>query len=374
MIRKVIITVLSVVILVGGFFGAKKIADSKKPPEKKIEKTVTTVFTSNVENGAIQVELPVTGSLKAKNRVDLFSEVQGVMLPDGGKFKAGTAFSAGQSLVSIKADDFKASLMSQRSNLQNLVTAALADLRLDYPSSFDNWNSYLSNLDVNKSIPALPEPASDKERMFITGRNIYTTYYSIKNAEIILAKYNLSAPFNGILTNAMVTPGTVIRPGQKLGEFIDPSVYELEAPISSSMINYLKVGQQVQVRATDNSDRNWTGSVTRINRLIDPKSQSISAFIQVSGAGLEEGMFLEASIDAAKLEDAFEIARSVIFDEDQVFLAVDSILVQQTVSAIHFNEKTAIVRGLENGAQVLSKMPPGAYPGMKIQVYRELED
>ncbi|MFT4681980.1 MAG: membrane fusion protein (multidrug efflux system), partial [Flavobacteriales bacterium] len=305
MIRKVIITVLSVVILVGGFFGAKKIADSKKPPEKKIEKTVTTVFTSNVENGAIQVELPVTGSLKAKNRVDLFSEVQGVMLPDGGKFKAGTAFSAGQSLVSIKADDFKASLMSQRSNLQNLVTAALADLRLDYPSSFDNWNSYLSNLDVNKSIPALPEPASDKERMFITGRNIYTTYYSIKNAEIILAKYNLSAPFNGILTNAMVTPGTVIRPGQKLGEFIDPSVYELEAPISSSMINYLKVGQQVQVRATDNSDRNWTGSVTRINRLIDPKSQSISAFIQVSGAGLEEGMFLEASIDAAKLENAF---------------------------------------------------------------------
>jgi membrane fusion protein, multidrug efflux system len=371
MIRKVIITVLSVVILAGGFFGAKKIADSKKPPQKKVEKTVTTVFTSTVENGSIQVELPVTGSLKAKNRIDLFSEVQGIMLPDGGKFKAGTAFSSGQSLVSIKADDFKASLMSQRSNLQNLITAALADLRLDYPSSFDNWNTYLSSLDVNKSIPTLPEPASDKERMFITGRNIYSTYYSIKNAEIILAKYNLAAPFNGILINAMVTPGTVIRPGQKLGEFIDPSVYELEAPISSSMINYLKVGQQVQVQATDNSGRSWRGTVTRINRLIDPNSQSISAFIQVSGAGLEEGMFLKASIDAAKLDEAFEIPRSVIFDEDQVFLAEDSILVQKTISPVHFNEKTVIVHGLENSTQVLSKMPPGAYPGMKISIYTE---
>jgi multidrug efflux pump subunit AcrA (membrane-fusion protein) len=371
MVRKVIITLLSAAILIGGFVGSKKIADSKKSPEKKVVKTVTTVFSTNVQNRSIQVVLPVTGSLKAKNRVNLFSEVQGVMLPDNGKFKTGTAFDAGQSLVLIKADDFKASLMSQRSNLQNLVTAALADLRLDYPSSFDQWNSYLSNFDVNKSLPVLPEPASDKERMFITGRNIYTTYYNIKNAEIVLEKYNLTAPFNGILTNALVTPGTVIRPGQKLGEFIDPSVYELEAPISSSMIDYLKVGQEVQVQATDNSGRTWGGTVTRVNRLIDPKSQSISAFIQVSGTGLEEGMFLEASISAAKLEDAFEIPRSVVFDQDQIFLAVDTVLVQKTIVPIHFNEKTVIVRGLENDSQVLTKMPPGAYQGMKISIFKE---
>lgn len=371
MVRKIVISILSAAILIGGFLAAKKIADSKKPPQKKVEKTVTTVFSTTVDNGTIQVVLPVTGSLKAKNRIDLFSEVQGVMLPDGGKFKAGTAFSAGQSLVAIKADDFKASLMSQRSNLQNLITSALADLRLDYPGSFDRWSSYLANLDVNRSVPELPEPGSDKERMFITGRIIYTTYYNIKNAEIILSKYNLTAPFNGILTNAMVTPGTVIRPGQKLGEYIDPSVYELEAPISSSMIDYLEVGHDVQVRATDNSGRTWSGNVTRINRLVDPTSQSISAFIQVSGTGLKEGMFLEASIDAAKLEDAFEIPRSVVFDDDQVFLAMDSVLVQQTVAPIHYNEKTVIVRGLENGSEVLTKMPPGAYPGMKISIYTE---
>ena len=371
MVRKVIITVISAAILIGGFLGAKKIADSKKPPEKKVAKTITTVFTSNVVNGSIQVKLPVTGSLMAKNRIDLYSEVQGVMLPDGGKFKAGAAFSSDQTLVSIKADDFRASLMSQRSSLQNLVTAALADIRLDYPTSFDRWNNYLSRLDVNKSLPPLPKPASNKEKNFITGRNIYTTYYSIKNVEIVLEKYNLHAPFNGVLTNALVTPGTVIRPGQKLGEFIDPSVYELEATISSSMIKYLKVGQTVKVKATDNSDRSWNGFVTRINRLIDTKSQTISAFIQLSGAGLEEGMFLEASIDAVELDNTFEITRSVIFDTDQVFLAKDSILVQQTVNPIHFNDKTVIVRGLEDGTQVLSKMPPGAYPGMKISIYTE---
>ena len=371
MIRKIIVSVISIAIVVGGILGAKKIADSKKTPERRVGKTVTTVFTSTVKNGAIQVSIPVTGSLKAKSRVDLYSEVQGIMLPDNGRFKAGTSYGKGQTLVAIRSDDFQANLKSQRSNLQGLITAALADIKLDYPTSLDRWSRFLAALDVNSPLPPLPEPASNKEKMFIIGRNINATYYNIKNAEIVLNKYTITAPFNGILTNSMVTPGTVIRPGQKLGEFIDPSVFELEAPISSSNIDHLKVGQKVQLSSTDNSGRNWPGTVTRINRLIDPQSQTISAFIQVTGQGLEEGMFLKAKIDAAVMHDAFEIPRSVLFDEDQVFIAQDSLLIQKTVNPIHFNEKTVIVKGLEDNAQVLSKMPPAAYPGMKISIYKE---
>lgn len=371
MVRKIIVTVLSIAIVAGGIMGAKKIADSKKPPEKKVGKTVTTVFTSTVENGSIPVKIPVTGSLMAKNRVDLFSEVQGVMLPDAGKFKAGTTFGKGQTLAAIRSDDFRASLMSQRSNLESLVTAALPDLKLDYPTSFDNWKNFLAALNVKSSVPDLPKPANDQEKMFITGRNIYSTYYTIKNAELVLSKYSLSAPFNGVLTNAAVTPGTVIRPGQKLGEYIDPSVFEMEAPISSSMVDYVKVGQEVQLQTTGNSGKSWDGKITRINRVIDPNSQTISVFVQVSGEGLSEGMFLEANIDATELENSFEIQRSVLFDEDQVYVAKDSILIQKTVQPIHFNEKTVIVRGLEDKAEVLSKMPPAAYPGMKISIYSE---
>ena len=53
----------------------------------------------------------------------------------------------------------------------------------------------------------------------------------------------ISAPFSGILTEALVTEGTLIRNGQKLGEFIDPSDYEMEVNISKSYANLLKVGE-----------------------------------------------------------------------------------------------------------------------------------
>lgn len=348
-----------------------KLSDSKRPPEKKKEKQITTVFATTVKNGHIPIQVTATGKLLAKDRLELFSEVQGIMLSSAHPFKAGERFGAGERLVQIESEVFRASLKAQKSNLQNLITAALADLKLDYPNAFPKWEAYARSFDVNKTIADLPEPNDDKERMFITGRNIYSTYYNVKNAELTLAKYDLYAPFSGVLTEALVTTGTLIRPGQKLGTFISPNTYEMETPIPSSVVENLKVGQKVELRTTYGGENSWSGQVIRINSLMNAGTQTVNAYIQVSGNGLEEGMFLEAIIDATEMEEAFEIDRSVLFDENQVYVAKDTLLVQQEVVPLYFNERTAVVRGLKDGDLVLTKMPPGAYPGMRISIYSE---
>jgi len=371
-VRQVIQTIatiaLSIGFVAGGVVVAKKLAGSKPSLPKSTQGGAATIFTKTVKNESIPIDISATGSLLALNRVDLFSEVQGVMLSDGGKFKAGNRFSTGQALVSINSADFRANLMSQRSNLLNLITAALADIRLDFPDSFEKWNSYAKAFDVNTTVAELPKHASDQEKMFISGRNILSTYYGIKNAELVLAKYNISAPFNGVLTEASVTPGTVIRPGQKLGSFIDPSVFEMETPVNSSMIKFLKVGQKVTVSATGNSQKSWEGRVIRINNLIDPSTQTRNAYLQVSGNGLEEGMFLEASIAASEIDNATELPRSILMSGNQVYVTDGKTLQQQQVEPLYFTKETVIVGGLTNGTQVLTKMPPSAYPGMEVVI------
>jgi multidrug efflux pump subunit AcrA (membrane-fusion protein) len=368
--RKIIQTIASVVLAIlfvaGGVVLAKKLAGSKPALPKSTQGGAATVYTKVVENGSVPIKVNATGQLLALNRVDLFSEVQGVMLPDQGRFKAGNRFSKGTPLLAINAEDFRANLVSQRSNLLNLITSSLADLRLDFPNSFEKWNDYAKALDINKTLAPLPEPSSDQEKLFISGRQILSNYYSIKNAEIILNKYNLSAPFDGVLTEAMVTPGTVIRPGQKLGSFIDPTVFELEAPVNATMIEHLKVGQSVSLQATDKSGRSWTGKIVRINSLLNPATQTMNAYIQVSGKGLEEGMFLEAVVAAKEVDDAFELPREVLFDEDQVYTTDGKQLVKSTTEPVYFTEKTVIVRGLQDGTKVLVKMPPSAYAGMEV--------
>ena len=368
--RKIIQTIASVLIAVlfvgGGVMLAKKLAGSKPELPKSTQGGAATVFTKVVENSSVPIEVKATGQLMALNRMDLFSEVQGVMLPDQGKFKAGNKFSKGASLLSVNSEDFRANLVSQRSNLLNLITSSLADLRLDFPDSFEKWNSYAKAFDINQTLAPLPEPSSDQEKLFISGRQILSTYYGIKNAEIVLNKYNLNAPFNGVLTEASVTPGTVIRPGQKLGSYIDPTVFELEAPVNATMIDYLKVGQSVSLLATGKSRKSWTGRVVRINSLLDPATQTMNAYIQVSGEGLEEGMFLEAVVAAKEVEDAVELPREMLFDENQVYTTDGKELKKWTVEPVYFTENTVIVRKLENGTDVLVKMPPSAYPGMEV--------
>ncbi len=240
--RKIIIVAASILILVIGFTVSNILKSSKKAPPKSNGAQISSVFTQKVSNGTVPIQLSVTGSLEAKNRVEIFAEVQGVMTSPAGSFKEGMTYKKGSTLVSIDSDVYHASLMSQKSSLQNLITAALADIRLDYPDAFDKWNKFLTQLNVNQPLPPLPETETEKEKMFITGRNIYSTYYSVHNMELTLAKYNITAPFDGVLVEALVTPGSLIRTGQKLGTFIQPTYFEVEAPVSTSMVKFLKTG------------------------------------------------------------------------------------------------------------------------------------
>ena len=209
-------------------------------------------------------------------------------------------------VIKIDAAEYYASVQSAKSDLYNQITSIMPDLRLDYPEVYDKWREYLNVFELDKSTPPLPEFSDESERYFISGRGIMTTYYNVKNMEQRLSKYTIRAPYTGILTEALVTEGTLIRSGQKLGEFINTDIYELEVAISKSYSDLLRLGEEVQL--TDlNGIRSYTGRVSRINARVDQASQTITAFIEVRDADLKEGMYLEANLNAKEETDAIEI-------------------------------------------------------------------
>ena len=156
----------------------------------------------------------------------------------------------------------------------------------------------------------------------------------------------------------------------QLGEFISPSVYELEVAINESYTNLLAVGKKVELFNIDKTN-SWTGTVSRVNARVNPSSQTVQVFIQVKGKDLREGMYLEAEIRAKEEVNTFEINRKLIFDNDKIFVVKDSILETKMINPVFFKEKTVIVKGLEDGIVVLSKPVPGAYPGMKVAIYSD---
>ncbi len=365
--RKIILSALGVVLVVAAIFGAKLIIDSNVKEKPPVAKTVKSVFIDTVENTTVPIVVPANGNITALHRMDLYSEVQGIFRYSSKDFRPGQKYKKGQVLLSIDSEEYRATVQSAKSDLYNNITSIMPDLRLDYPKAFEKWETYLENFDMTKPVPPLPETSTSQEQYFITGRGIVSAYYNVKNLEERLAKYAIIAPYDGILTEALVNKGTLIRPGQKLGEFIDPSVYELEVSIAKKFSDVLEVGKSVKLQNLEGT-KTYEGTVSRINGKVNQETQSIRVFIKVENPELSEGMYLEAQLDAKEEKDAIEIPRELLVDRSKVYVVQDSTLNLVEIDPVYFTNNTVVIKGLDNGTKILSANVPGAYSGMLVKI------
>ena len=368
--RKILLYVLGVLVLGLAGWVSYLLVSKEKEKRPAPKRQVKTVFIDTVRNSAVPIQVRANGNLVAKERVALFAEVQGVFQGSAHPFKPGQPFRNGEVLLRIDASEYLASVQSAKSNLYNLITAAMPDLRLDYPDIYPKWQAYLDSFDVTKKTPELPEMTSEQERYFINGRNIVTTFYDIRNLEQRLTKYIIRAPFSGVLTQAQVTEGTLVRPGQSLGVYINPKVYELEVAVNKSYSDFLRLGRTVVLKNLEGT-QTYQGKVSRINAAVNQQSQTVSVFIDVADENLKEGMYLEATIEGRQEEDAIEVPRKLLTEAGELFILRDSILDLAPVNPVFFTDETVILKGLENGTVYLSRSVPGAYPGMLVRPYKQ---
>ena len=362
--RKWILFISGFLVIAISFQLSKKIIDSNPPPRKRAENKTKDVYIKKVVNGKYQVQIPSEGILQAYKRIRITSRVQGLMRAINPLFKPGQEYQSGQIIVKIEPAEFLANVISQRASLFNLITSILPDLNLDFPESYRIWNEYLKNFDLQKGVPQLPK-MDDKVKLFVSGRGVISSYYSLLNLEKTLSFYTIRAPFNGVLVNANVTEGSLIRPGQELGEFISPGDYELMVALPKSYLSNIEKGAKVKVKSID-TGQDFFGIVSRINSKVNTQTQSVEVFIRIKDKELKEGMYMQAYIDAITFDNVFAIDRGLINGSQELFIVKDNKLTLQKVNPIHYTETLAIVEGLLDGQQIIAQPMIGAYSGMEI--------
>ena len=368
--RKIISILLALALVVAAVLFAKFLIANKQKPKSRNNKIVKTVFTETVSNQTVPIIITTNGNLTAKNKIELYSEVQGILEISAKDFKAGTYYKKGETILKINSEEFHANLQAQKSNLYNTLTGIMPDIRLDFPDEYLKWSSYLEQFDMFKTLQALPATVTEKEKYFISGRGVMTAYYNVKNMEVKLKKFTLQAPFTGVLTNALVNPGTLIRPGQKLGEFINPSLSEIAVSVKSAFKDLLQVGKEVSLVNLEKT-KTWNGKVVRVNGKVDLSTQTIQAFIQVSASDLKEGEYLEVALEAKSVENAFEVSRALLVDDSKLYIVKDSVLELTTIIPVYETKNTIVVKGLKDGTQLLSRPVPGAHSGLLVKVISE---
>ncbi len=362
--------VAALLLIFGGAYAFRFFASKKAPPKKKPvkSKVLREVETLNAFNKSITTNLELQGRLVAFDKMDIFSEVQGKLLTTEKPFKKGSYFPKGSVLLQIENAEARLGLLSQKAALMNGITQMMPDLKIDYPESFLQWKNYLDQYDVKQNLKPFPSPINEKEKFYVASKNIESQYYNIKSQEERLSKYTVYAPFSGVITNANITPGSVVRAGQKMGELMNKSNYELEASIRMADLQFVKVGNRVSLYSTD-LDGKWSGTVKRISDQIDPNTQTAIAYVQVNGKNLREGMYLRGKVASRPINNAMEVPRELIVNQNEIYtINPDSTLNLETIEILSMEEDVAVIQGLKNESVLLKEVFPGAYNGQKVMI------
>ncbi len=367
--RQIILSILGIGILAVSIMMTGRLMDSKKDDQPVYETKVAKVFTTTVQNDDVEIDVDLTGRLEAVDKVDIFAEVQGVF-KSSRPFRPGSKYQKGETLVAIDNAQELATLRSQRSTLLNQIATFLPDIKFDYPEAYSKWSTYVSEFDIESTTKDLPVAESEREKFFIAGKNISSVFYNIKNLEARLYKYRIRAPFSGVLTETFVNPGALIRPGQKLGTLMSQGRFELALPVREEYAKLLTIGKQLKLQNSETGIQ-YSGKLVRVNPTVNPATQSLTIYVQVSGKDLKDGMFLNASLSLEPVQEAIRIDRKLLIENQFVYGVESDRLVKYRVDPVHYERETVVVKGLPEGKEILEKALPGAREDMQVEIVRE---
>lgn len=358
------------IIFIGLMAGKALIGMKKERPVFSPPKAIKLVKSMEV---GLSTESPVTyiqGRARALDRMELFAEVNGVVLKQGKEFRKGVRFNAGELLLVLDAEEAELGLVAQRSSFLQLLTGSLSDLKVDFPERYEAWRSYTSEVDVQDRLPELPEPQSDREKFFLSNRGIYNQYYTIRSSEERLDKYRLYAPFSGEVLSSNVNQGSLVRAGQKIGDFVGLRGFEIESALSRESLGVVKQGDSVSFTSQE-GELQLAGRVSRIGSSIDPNTQSATVYCTVEHPDMRDGLYLSGVIHSQALEGVTRLPLELLVEGEKVFaIEGDSLLRLVEVEVRHRSSKEVLVSGLAEGSSILAEPVANAFDGMPISLDR----
>lgn len=360
-----IISILLIIISVTIFV----IVSNQKPEQKKannqIEK-VKYVTTINAIYDDYNTDLDLLGRANSFEKVDIYSEVQGILLTNSANFKVGSKFTKGQLLIQIDKENAELNLKSIKSRFLSTLTSIMPDLKNDYKQYFDAWMAYLNEFSINDDIKELPK-YDDKLKFYLSNKGIFTSYYEIKNLEVNLSKYKIFAPFNGFITESSIANGGLVRPGQKLGQISSSQTFELELSVDINDKELIKIGQTVDVFDESNKFIG-KGQISRVSGNVDVNTQTIKAFVKINSAEIFDGMYLKGKIKGLEFKDVIKVNRAALFNNNFVYVIDENgKLDKKEIDVVRLSESTAFIKGIKENTSIINEALANVQIGLKVK-------
>lgn len=338
----------------------------EETPEQAGDGQAAEVSMMDYEPRTVRSLIQFTGRVIPQDQFELFAEVTGVFERTEKPFKTGTSFQEGEPIIEINSEEQTQQLQAARYEFLALIYSILPDINIDYPQAYDDWTNYTESFDATESLKELPQTNDRQLRLFLNNQGIFSTFANIKEQEERLSKFTLRAPYDGVVTQSNINPGALVQNGQSLGEFTRLDPIEIETSIPASEARYISQGDEVSIQTDNLENETLDARVIRKNALIEPGSQSVKIYLEISGTDLQPGSYLSGHITGRSFDNAFMVHNDILVRDDELFISEGNRARLTTIDPVAQAGDSLIIRGLDPGTKIIDEFRDAAFDGTEV--------
>ncbi|WP_029897950.1 efflux RND transporter periplasmic adaptor subunit [Desulfohalovibrio reitneri] len=343
-----------------------------EPTASRIEQTRETAMLVEVvraERGDFRPVVEAMGTVRPARDVILRPRVEGQIVERTGAFTPGGFVERDEALLRIDPDDYRNALRQRRSELRRAESA----LRLEMGQQTvarKEFQLLRENLSGEEKALVLREPQLRSARA-----EVESARAAVEQARLELDRTTIRAPFDAQVLTREADLGSQVEAGDALGRLVGLDTYWVEATVPLAKLRWIEFpdetgggGAEVLVR-----DRlAWPEGVTRKGRIhklvgeLEDRTRLARVLLAVDDplARLEEnagrpplmiGAFVEASIQARRIEDVVRLDRDYLRPGDTVWVLRDGRLDIRRAGVAFRDAEYAYIRdGLEDDELVVT--------------------
>jgi RND family efflux transporter MFP subunit len=272
--KKIILFSVLLLLLIGLIIVGFVFKDQKKAANKSI----VLVKTQPVESKDVPHIILAVGALVASEQINIGAESNGFVKQIS--FRGGQQVKHGDILLTLDNVKAKADVLS-----------SCADYRT-------------AKLKYERSLELQKKGFVSKQTIDLVYSNMQNALAQKQEAEDILNKKTIRAPFSGYLGKRRISVGDYITSGQKLVSLVNRKQLKINYSVPEQYLNFLKLGQLVQITVDSMPNKHLSGIVSFISPTTDSQTHTVALQTTIPNPKnlLEPGLFvtIKQTIDESR--------------------------------------------------------------------------
>ncbi|MGB1091880.1 MAG: efflux RND transporter periplasmic adaptor subunit [Oceanobacter sp.] len=313
----------------GGAPQASQSAQTSAPPQPDQQQesdVAAEVSVVEVSTGEYQARFSGYGEADARYELTLTSQVSGRVESLSSQFETGHRVKKGVTLADVESIDYRAAVASAKQAVADAQVALLEEEREGQQAQLDWNNSGLSHEGGEPDSPLLlRQPQLEAAQAALNNAKA-----ELAVAQRDLARTRIQAPFNGLITERFVSPGSYIQAGADVATLLSTDRVEIRIALSPKEWDMMPDNQTLadsnwpaRVEAV-NSNGVWPGVVERVEQHLNTSTRQRSLVVAVEqpldqNPVLNPGSFVSVSLSGVPVTGLWQLPGSALSQRGEIW-------------------------------------------------------